>query len=106
MGMHHGLIAATASQDDLLGELNRHVSRLSAGAPIDSLPSWIGGMQGRASELAMGEHNKRAYLFDPTFLLSGSPDMLVRMSASLGLIVAGGAETTSGSPRSSMTVSH
>jgi hypothetical protein len=88
MGMHHGLVAVTAGMDQLLAELERSGGEFVRGAPI-AAPY-------RQDGLAVGELDGRAYLFDPSFLVSDHPDAWIAMSERLGTVVAGGAETVSG----------
>jgi hypothetical protein len=97
MGMHHGILAATASQAELLAELERHTGEFVVGAPVgcpyDAEPTAMD----RGWRMAIGERDSQAFLLDSSMLLSNSADMLVAMSARLGTVVGCGAETVSGS---------
>ena len=97
MGMHFGLIAATTSMDVLLDELGRHAGEFTRGESVGSVASWKPDKDLDGLELAVGERNGRTYLLDTSLMLSDMPDALVIMSQRLGLVVAGGAETVSGS---------
>jgi hypothetical protein len=95
--MHHGLIAATAGQQHLLAELERHAGEFLLGdkatTPYEvGLASDDGGWV-----TAIGERDGRSFLLDSSFLLSDAPDMIISMSERLGVVVGGGAETVSGS---------
>ena len=97
MGMHHGFIAATASLDDLLWEIGTQTGELTREGepvPLDHIDFHTGGDGGWS--LAGGEHDGNAYIFDPSLLLSDQPDMVMRMSQRLGVVVGCGAETVSG----------
>jgi hypothetical protein len=97
MGMHHGIMAASASQAELLTELARHTGEFVVGAPIaspyDAEPAATDG----GWRMAIGERDGQAFLLDSSFIISNSADMLVAMSARLGTVVGCGAETVSGS---------
>jgi hypothetical protein len=97
MGMHHGILAATGSLDDLVRALTVETGDLMvSGEPkkiadidfSDRADGWV---------LAAGEMSGNAYIFDTSFLLSDPPDMIVRLSRHLGLVAGCGAETVSGS---------
>jgi hypothetical protein len=97
MGMHHGLIAAATTQDDLLGGLERFAGDFvlgeAAASPYDvglhaDDDGWV---------MAIGERDGRAFLLDSSMVLSTAADMIVSMSETLGVVVGGGAETVSGS---------
>src|SRR5512139_2853223 len=98
MGMHHGLIAATATQERLLAELGRHAGDFvllddAAAAPYDvglatDDEGWV---------MAVGERDGKAFLLDTSMFLSEDADLILAMSERLGLVVGGGAETVSGS---------
>ncbi|WP_433381368.1 hypothetical protein ACQPZX_16975 [Actinoplanes sp. CA-142083] len=97
MGMHFGLLAASATQQQLLAELERHTGDFRLGdeaaAPFEvGLASdddgWV---------TAIGERDGRSFLLDTSYVLSDSPDMIISMSERLGVVVGGGAETVSGS---------
>src|SRR6185437_11328489 len=97
MGMHHGLIVATATQQQLLDELNRHAGEFVLHSQV-SAPYDVGlATDDEGWVLAIGERDGRAFLVDMSMLLSDSSDMLVEMSRRLGVVVGGGAETVSGS---------
>lgn len=96
MGMRHGVIAATASRDDLLVELSRHAGRFESGGPLASPYDVYDLEEGDGWRLAIGERDGHAFVLDTTMILSDSADMVHAMSAELGLVVAGGAETFSG----------
>jgi len=97
MGMHHGLIAASATQDDLLGSLERFAGDFVLGEAvaspfdIDLHPDDDGWV------MAIGERDGRAFLLDSSMVISNAADMIVSMSETLGVVVGGGAETVSGS---------
>jgi hypothetical protein len=94
--MHHGILAATGSLDDLLRELGAETGDLALSGvpvPLDDIEfesdddGWV---------LAAGEQDGSAYVFDPSFLVSDEPDMIMRLSRRLGVVVGCGAETVSG----------
>jgi len=95
MGLHCGYIAATASQSDLMAHLARHTGEFEElethARTEDAEPD------GGELEVAVGEHDGRAFLLDTSFLLSSSEDMIVALSADLGTVLGCGAETVSGS---------
>lgn len=97
MGMHHGILAATASQAELLADLERHTGEFvvgsSVGCPYDAEPAAMD----QGWRMAIGERDGQAFLLDSSMVISDSPDMLVAMSARLGTVVGCGAETVSGS---------
>jgi hypothetical protein len=97
MGMHHGILAASASQADLLGELERHTGEFVVGAPVVSPYDAEPAAMDRGWRMAIGERDGQAFLLDSSMLISDSPDMLLAMSTRLGTVVGCGAETVSGS---------
>jgi hypothetical protein len=97
MGMHHGILAASASQAELLAELERHTSEFVVGAPVASPYDAEPAAMDWGWRMAIGERDGQAFLFDSSMLISNSPDMLVAMSPRLGTVVGCGAETVSGS---------
>jgi hypothetical protein len=97
MGMHHGILAASASQADLLAELARHTGEFVVGAPVASPYDAEPAARDQGWRMAIGERDGRAFLLDSSMVVSDSADMLVAMSARLGTVVGCGAETVSGS---------
>jgi hypothetical protein len=97
MGMHHGILAASASQAALLAELARHTGEFVVGAPVASPDDAEPAAMDRGWRMAIGERDGQVFLLDSSMLISDSPDMLVAMSAGLGTVVGCGAETVSGS---------
>ena len=97
MGMHHGILAATASQADLLAELERHTGEFVIGAPVGCPYDAEPDATDQGWRMAIGERDGRAFLLDSSMILANSADMLVAMSARLGTVVGCGAETVSGS---------
>jgi hypothetical protein len=97
MGMHHGILAATVSQADLLAELERHTGEFVVGAPVASPYDAEPAAMDRGWRMAIGERDGQAFLLDSSMVISDSPDMLVAMSVRLGTVVGCGAETVSGS---------
>jgi hypothetical protein len=110
--MHHGLIAATATEVRLLAGLERFAGDFipSGAVPGGAVPgeSVPGGAVpspydvGLATDddgwvLAIGERDGRAFVLDTSMVLSTAADMIVSLSAELGVVVGGGAETVSGS---------
>jgi hypothetical protein len=97
MGMHHGILAASASQAELLAELERHTGEFvvgeRVGCPYDAEPAAMDW----GWRMAIGERDGQAFLLDSSMVISNSADMLVAMSARLGRVVGCGAETVSGS---------
>jgi hypothetical protein len=97
MGMHHGLIAATATQERLLAGLERFTGDFVLG-PGASPPYEVGlATEDDGWVLAIGERDGRAFVLDTSMVLSTAGDMIVSLSAELGVVVGGGAETVSGS---------
>ena len=97
MGMHHGLIAATATQDRLLAGLRRFAGDFVLGEAASS-PYDVGlATDDDGWVLAIGEREGRAFVLDTSMVLSTAADMIVSLSAELGVVVGGGAETVSGS---------
>jgi hypothetical protein len=96
--MHHGIVAATCSQSDLLGELARHVAVFTVGGyldgPYDVQPFPPGGS---GWMLAIGELDGRSFLLDTSLVLSNSADMLLSMSTRLGTVIGCGSEAATGS---------
>jgi hypothetical protein len=97
MGMHHGILAASASQAELLAELARHTGEFVVGAPVASPYDAEPAAMDRGWRMAIGERDGQAFLLDSSMVISDSPDMLVAMSVRLGTVVGCGAETVSGS---------
>jgi hypothetical protein len=94
--MHHGLIAATADQRQLLAALEVHTGEFLLGEASDS-PYEVGITSDDDGWVtAIGERDGRSFLLDSSFVLSDSADMLISMSERLGVVVGGGAETVSG----------
>jgi hypothetical protein len=99
--MHHGIIAAQCSPAELLGELARHIAELSVGDAVDG-PYDVDFASQAASggagwTLAIGGVDGRSFLLDTSMVLSNSADMLLAMSARLGTVMGGGAESATGS---------
>src|SRR4051794_11936479 len=96
--MHHGIVAATCSQSDLLAELASHVAVFTVGSyldgPYDVTPFPPGGS---GWVLAIGELDGRSFLLDTSLALSNSADMLLAMSVRLGTVVGCGSEPATGS---------
>src|SRR6266545_6299766 len=97
MGMHHGILAASASQAELLAELARHTGKFVVGAPVVSPYDAEPAAMDRGWRMAIGERDGQAFLLDSSMVISNSADMLVAMSVRLGMVVGCGAETVSGS---------
>src|SRR6266540_3149288 len=97
MGMHHGILAASASQAELLAELARHTGKFVVGAPVVSPYDAEPAAMDRGWRMAIGERDGQAFLLDSSMVISNSADMLVAMSVRLGTVVGCGAETVSGS---------
>jgi len=97
MGMHHGILAASASQAELLAELARHTGEFVVGAPVASPYDAEPAAMDSGWRMAIGERDGQAFLLDSSMVISDSADMLVAMSARLGTVVGCGAETVSGS---------
>jgi hypothetical protein len=97
MGMHHGILAASASQAELLAELGRHTGEFVVGAPVGCPYDAEPAATDEGWRMAIGEQDGQAFLLDSSMILSNSADMLVAMSARLGTVVGCGAETVSGS---------
>jgi hypothetical protein len=97
MGMHHGILAASASQAELLAELARHAGEFVVGAPVASPYDAEPAAMDWGWRMAIGERDGQAFLLDSSMVMSDSADMLVAMSARLGTVVGCGAETVSGS---------
>ena len=85
MGMHYGLIAATATRQEFLAELTRHAGEFEVG------PSAAPG-----DEMTIGERNGHTFVLDTSMMLSSEDDMVLEMSERLGTVVCAGAETVSG----------
>jgi hypothetical protein len=85
MGMHYGLIAATAARQEFLAELTRHAGEFEVG------PSATPG-----DEMTIGERNGHTFVLDTSMMLSSEDDMVLEMSERLGTVVCAGAETVSG----------
>jgi hypothetical protein len=97
MGMHHGLIAATTTQTRLLAGLERFSGEFVLGEAASS-PYDVGlATEDDGWVLAIGERDGRAFVLDTSMVLSTAADMIVSLSAELGVVVGGGAETVSGS---------
>jgi hypothetical protein len=97
MGMHHGLIAATATQERLLAGLEGFTGDFVLGEAASS-PYDVGlATDDDGWVLAIGERDGRAFVLDTSMVLSSAADMIVSLSAELGVVVGGGAETVSGS---------
>jgi hypothetical protein len=85
MGMHYGLIAATATRQEFLTELTRHAGEIEVGPPAES-----------HDEMTIGERNGHTFVLDATMTLADEDDMVLEMSKRLGTVVCAGAETVSG----------
>ncbi|WP_433788759.1 hypothetical protein [Actinoplanes sp. CA-252034] len=85
MGMHYGLIAATATQQEFLAELTRHAGEFEVGSPATP-----------GDEMTIGERNGHTFVLDTSMMLSSEDDMVLAMSDRLGTVVCAGAETVSG----------
>jgi len=96
MGFHHGILAASASQAELLAELERHTGEFILGAPVGCPYDAEPAASDDGWRMAIGERDGRAFLLDSSMVISDSPDMVVAMSARLGTVVGCGAETVSG----------
>jgi hypothetical protein len=97
MGMHHGLIAATATQQALLAGMERFTGDFVLGEAVSS-PYDVGpATEDDGWVLAIGERDGRAFVLDTSMVLSTAADMIVSLSAELGVVVGAGAETVSGS---------
>jgi hypothetical protein len=94
MGLHCGYLVATASPDQLLAELSRHAGEFTADAVVDRVAD--AEIDPNQFDLLLGGGDGSAFLVDTSMILSGSPDMIVAMSAELGTVVGAGAETVSG----------
>jgi hypothetical protein len=96
MGLHHGIVAATATGVELLTELQRHTGEWLLGEAVDSPyeaePRAVSG----GWEMAIGERDGLAFLLDSSLRVSDAPDMIASMSSVLGTVAACGAETVSG----------
>jgi hypothetical protein len=102
MGMHYGLLAATGALDNLMAALRPLAGQFEVG---DTLPEPFVikyGPEGELWNLAIGERDGRSFILDPNMMLSSDPDLVVAISRDLGLVVAGLAESISGTY--SMTV--
>lgn len=97
MGMHHGIVAASASEADLLAELERHAGEFVVGAPVGNPYDAEPAATDQGWRMAIGARGGQAFLLDSSMVISNSADMLVAMSARLGTVVGCGAETVSGS---------
>lgn len=96
MSLHWGLLAAPTSSEALLAELSRHAGDFVGGDPLPEPFVIKYGPEGEEWDLAIGEHDGKAFLFDPNMALSGEADLIVAMSEPLGLVVGGFVEGVSG----------
>jgi hypothetical protein len=95
MGLHCGYIVATATQNDLLEELSRHTGEFTTQTVVEHTRD--AELDSGQFDVMLGELGGCAFLVDTSMILSSSPDMILAMSARLGVVVGCGAETVSGS---------
>lgn len=96
MSMRCGFVAAAASQDDLLAELNEHAGEFTPGSSLTRPYEVYEQETGSLWQLAIGEYDGRTFVLDTSMVLADSADMVLAISVKLGLVVASGAETFSG----------
>lgn len=94
--MHHGILASTAPQAELLAVLEHHLGPMSVGEDIGSPHRPRSTVDSDRWLVAVGEHDGGSFVFDSSMLLPDRPDMIVSMSRILGTVVGVGAETLSG----------
>jgi hypothetical protein len=94
MGMHLGLIAADCDWSTLRAALARHCEEFMDIARSPS-EQWL--VKPGVDDLYVGERDGRCYVLDPAMVLSADRDLIVAIAhESSCLVVAGGAETVSG----------
>jgi len=89
MSLHAGFLAAPTSSDALLAELKRHSGNYVIGEPLPKPFVIQDGPEAKRWNLALGQHDGKAYLFDPEDLFASDPDLVVAISEPLGLVVGG-----------------
>jgi hypothetical protein len=72
MGMHHGILAASASQAELLAELARHTGEFVVGAPVASPYDAEPAAMDWGWHMAIGERDGQAFLLDSSMVMSDS----------------------------------
>jgi hypothetical protein len=97
MGMHHGYLAATCSLEDLLRELSAETGELVLSGDLQPTGEIAMDATDDGWTMPAGEHDGAAYILDSSYLLSDQPDMIIRLSEKLGVVIGCGAETVSGS---------
>ncbi len=103
MGMHFGILAADLPWSAFFPLLASQTGRFLDQGPVTQALDDLDGLElepvPEGNLLVAGEHEGKSYVLDPSFLLSmTAADFIVELSKRSGaLIVACGAETTSGS---------
>jgi hypothetical protein len=97
MGMHFGVLVADMSWPDLLVRLETQTGVFIDQGIVEDLDEFDLAPEGKDFLLLAGELDGKAYLFDTSFFLSGTPDFITNIAADSGKLVIGcGAETVSG----------